>query len=47
MDGKIRYLDITDIIEDCMDSHLTLTSPSVEDILGVEREVYERIESRW
>ena len=47
LDGKIRYLDITDIIEDCMDSHLTLTSPSVEDILGVEREVYERIESRW
>lgn len=35
LDGKIRYLDITDIIEDCMDSHLTLTSPSVEDILGV------------
>ena len=47
LNGKIRYLDITDIIEDCMDSHLTLTSPSVEDILGVEREVYERIESRW
>lgn len=47
LDGKIRYLDITDIIEDCMDSHLTLTSPSVEDILGVEREIYERIESRW
>ena len=47
LDDKIRYLDITDIIEDCMDSHLTLTSPSVEDILGVEREVYERIESRW
>ena len=47
LDGKIRYLEITDIIEDCMDSHLTLTSPSVEDILGVEREVYERIESRW
>lgn len=47
LNRRIGYLDITEIIEDCMDSHKMIASPSVEEILAVEQEVYERIESRW
>lgn len=47
LDRRISYPAITEIIEDCMDAHKNRINPSVEEILEVEREVYERIESRW
>lgn len=47
LDRRISYPAITEIIEDCMDAHQNRINPSVEEILEVEREVYERIESRW
>ena len=47
LDKKIKYLEIIDIIEDAMDCHKLIKNPKVEDILAVEQQVYEYIESRW
>lgn len=47
LDRKIGYLQITEIIEMCMNTYKNIQDPSVEDILRAEREVYEIIESRW
>lgn len=44
---EIGFLDIYEIIMECMDAHATLKNPSAEEILEAERETYERIESRW
>lgn len=44
---KIPYLAIPEIIETCMHEHKWSINPSVEDILEVEKETYERIEGRW
>lgn len=44
---KIPYLAIPEIIETCMYEHKWSINPSVEDILEVEKETYERIEGRW
>ena len=45
LDRKIRYLDITRIIEECMDAHERIHMPSVDEILAVEQEVYRRIDT--
>ncbi len=44
---KISYLQITEIIEDCMQSCKKLEAPGLEEILATEQEVRERVESRW
>lgn len=44
---KIRFLDIYTIIEDAMERHEVVSNPTVEEILRIEQEIYERIESRW
>ena len=44
---KIRFLDIYTIIEDAMGRHEVVSNPTVEEILRIEQEIYERIESRW
>lgn len=44
---KIGFLDIYRIIEDAMDNHKIISVPTVEEILNIEQEVYNRIESRW
>ena len=41
LDKKIRFCEIPDIIERCMDRHKTIASPDVEQILDAEREAYE------
>ena len=46
LDRKIGYLDIVDIIEDCMDNHKNIKNPSLEEILQTEQSTYERIRSR-
>ena len=46
LDRRIGYLDIPEIIAQCMAAHKVIPSPTVEQILSVEQEVYERIESR-
>ena len=47
LDRKIKYLEIVEIIETCMKSHKIKENPSVDEILEVEKSVYEMIESRW
>jgi len=47
LDGKIGFLDIPEIIGDCMRVHKIIDLPTVEQILETEAEVYEMIESRW
>lgn len=47
LNKKIRFLEIYDIIEFCMAHHDTIKNPTVEDILDIERNIYEIIESRW
>ena len=43
---KIAFLDIYRIIEDAMESHKVIPAPTVEEILNIEQEIYNRIESR-
>ncbi len=44
---KISYLQITQIIEECMSHSTFIAAPNVEQILETEAQVRERIESRW
>lgn len=46
LNKEIGYLDIADIIEEMMEQHHTIENPSFEDILEIEKEVYEKIEKR-
>lgn len=47
LNRQIRYLEIPQIIEECMRNHKRIACPTVEEILRTEQEVYEQIESRW
>lgn len=47
LDRKIKFLDIARIIRECMEEHKIIQNPSLDDILEIEREVYQKIESRW
>lgn len=47
LERKIKYLEIPEIIEYCMQKHTIIGNPSVDEILQTEQEVYEQIESRW
>lgn len=47
LERKIRYLQISEIIEACMEEIPFVENPSVEEILETERAAYEFIESRW
>ena len=42
---EVKYLEIMEIIEDCMNAHKNIANPSLEQILQTEAETYERIES--
>lgn len=46
LDRQITYLEIVEIIEDCMKAHKKIENPSLEQILITEQETYERIRSR-
>ncbi|MBR1599027.1 MAG: 1-deoxy-D-xylulose-5-phosphate reductoisomerase [Lachnospiraceae bacterium] len=47
LNKEIRFLEIYDMIDFCMENHKNISSPTVEEILETERWVYEIIESRW
>ena len=47
LDRKIRYLQIPEIIQACMEAHLNISHPTVEEILKTEQETYEFIKNRW
>lgn len=43
---EIKYLEIIEIIEDCMRAHKNIEHPTLEQILDTEAATYERINSR-
>ena len=43
---EIKYLEIVEIIEDCMRAHQNIENPTLEQILDTEAATYERINSR-
>ena len=47
LNDRIHFLDIYDIIEQSMNRHKKVESPSVEQILDAEADCYEFIASRW
>ena len=47
LDRKIGFLEITDIIQYCMENHKVKKNPSVSEILEIEQWAYELIENRW
>lgn len=47
LNEKIRFLDIYDMIRECVNAHKKIENPSVEEILAAEQWTYEYIESRW
>lgn len=46
LNREIKYLEITEIIEDCMRAHKNILDPTLEQILETEKATYERIKSR-
>ena len=46
LNREITYLEIVEIIEDCMRAHHNIKSPYLEQILTAEQETYERIRIR-
>lgn len=46
LNREIKYLEIIEIIEDCMKAHKNMDDPTLEQILDTEKATYERIESR-
>ena len=47
LDRKIGFLDIPEIISECMAAHKVVETPTVEQILQTEAATYDMIESRW
>ena len=47
LNRKIKYLEITDIIQATMEHCNFYEHPNVEEILATEQEAYEFIGSRW
>ncbi len=46
LNREIKYLEIMQIIEDCMRAHKNIKDPTLEQILETEAATYERIKSR-
>ncbi len=44
---QIHFLDIYEVIQECMDAHQVVAHPDVSQILAAEQSTYEFIESRW
>ena len=47
LDRKIKYLQIPEIIQACMEALKNIAAPTVEEILKTEQETYEFIKNRW
>lgn len=47
LNRKIRFLEIPEIIEMCMDAHNRIENPDVAEILEAEKATYELIQSKW
>ena len=46
LNREIKYLEIIEIIEDCMRAHKNIENPTLDQILETEAETYARINSR-
>lgn len=46
LNREIKYLEIMEIVEDCMKAHQNIENPTLQQILDTEKATYERIESR-
>ena len=46
LDRKISYLQIPELISECMEQHKVIQNPTVEEILATEQEVYAYISGR-
>ena len=46
LNREIKYLEIMEIVEDCMRAHQNIEHPTLEQILDTEKATYERIDSR-
>lgn len=46
LEKKIGYLDIADLIEECMECHRNIQDPSLEEILETERWAHEEVKRR-
>lgn len=46
LDRKIRYLQITELIQECMERHKNIAEPTLEQILDTEQETYAYIEEK-
>ncbi len=47
LNRKIKFLEIPELIEMCMDEHKVVDNPNVEEILAAEAESYDRIARRF
>ncbi len=47
LEQKIRYPEITEIIQSCMESADYIGAPTIDEILATERAVYEQIAEKW
>lgn len=47
LNKEIGFLEITDIIEKCMNRHVNIESPSLDDILSTELDTYDYISSLY
>lgn len=47
LNRKVSFLEIYDIISECMNAHKVIPEPNLDQILETEQNVYEFIESRW
>lgn len=43
LNRKIGFTDITDTIKEMMETHTVIENPDVDTIIGIEREIYEKI----
>lgn len=47
LNREIRFLEIPEMIQACMEAHKNIANPSVDEILQTEAETYDYIESGW
>ncbi|MBU3840306.1 MAG: 1-deoxy-D-xylulose-5-phosphate reductoisomerase [Candidatus Ruminococcus intestinipullorum] len=47
LERKIGYLQIPQIVQECMEQHQVITNPTIEEVLSIEQETYEFIKNRW
>ena len=47
LEEKIGFLDIYEIIAQSMERHIKIAHPDLDEILSVEQDTYQWIESRW